>query len=193
MPGLPGTVFRPEAARVIRTARFSPDRLYRYELHRVWDPAKQRVLFIGLNPSKANEIGDDNTVSKCIGYALQWGYGAMAMLNIFAYVATHPREMKHAADPVGAENDAALLKVADDPATGLIVCMWGTHASHRKRDTGVLKLLGPGRDLHCLAVTKDGYPSHTRMLRGDLKPMLYPRPVVTPTEPTPEPTHGQSD
>ena len=33
--------------------KFSPDRLYRYYLIRIWDNTKQPAMFIGLNPSTA--------------------------------------------------------------------------------------------------------------------------------------------
>lgn len=40
-------------------AIFSDDRKYRYVLWRSWDNEKPRVMFIGLNPSTANESTDD--------------------------------------------------------------------------------------------------------------------------------------
>lgn len=48
-------------------------------------------MFIGLNPSTADETQDDPTVRRCIRYAQSWGYGALYMTNIFAFRATDPR------------------------------------------------------------------------------------------------------
>ena len=43
-------------------ADFSPDRKHRYSLWRIWDRSKPLVMFIGLNPSTANESDNDPTI-----------------------------------------------------------------------------------------------------------------------------------
>ena len=65
-------------------AEFSPCRRYRLTLRRRWDSAPQ-VLFGLLNPSTADESRDDPTVRRCIGLARSWGYGALAIGNLFAF------------------------------------------------------------------------------------------------------------
>ncbi len=52
-----------------KDATLSEDRRYRYRLTREWDQEKPKVLFIGLNPSTADEIEDDATIRRCIGFA----------------------------------------------------------------------------------------------------------------------------
>ena len=44
---------------MIKDAILSEDRKYRYILSRTWDETKPAVLFIGLNPSTADEKTDD--------------------------------------------------------------------------------------------------------------------------------------
>ena len=96
-----------------RQTIFSPCRRYRYTLWRAWDMFNPGyVMFIGLNPSTADEVQDDPTIRRCIGYAKEWGYGAFCMTNIFAFRATDPRVMKAQADPVGPENDKWLTECA---------------------------------------------------------------------------------
>ncbi|MBL0394156.1 DUF1643 domain-containing protein [Ramlibacter monticola] len=51
------------------SADFSPCRRYRYALRRIWAPGKPSAMFVGLNPSTADEVDDDNTVTRCIGFA----------------------------------------------------------------------------------------------------------------------------
>ena len=41
-------------------AEFSPCKKYRYKLWRIWDDTLPLVMFIGLNPSTADEINDFN-------------------------------------------------------------------------------------------------------------------------------------
>ncbi len=43
-------------------ALFSDDRVYRYALWRTWSPSQPSVMFIGLNPSTADESQDDPTI-----------------------------------------------------------------------------------------------------------------------------------
>ena len=80
-----------------RTAEFSPCRRYRYTLSIEWDASKERVMFIGLNPSTADETKDDPTVRRCKQFAKDWGYGAMVMTNLFAWRDTDPKKMLVAA------------------------------------------------------------------------------------------------
>ena len=72
-------------------AILSDDRQFRYVLSRVWDEEKPTVMFIGLNPSTADECEDDPTIQKCIKFAQSWDYGGLYMLNLFAYRTTNPR------------------------------------------------------------------------------------------------------
>ena len=70
-------------------------------------------MFIGLNPSTADEVDDDRTIKRCISYAKQWGYGGIIMANLFAYRTSSPNVMMDSHDPIGKENDAWLVKLAE--------------------------------------------------------------------------------
>ena len=148
-----------------KSATFSPCRKYRYALWRLWDEAKPYVLFIGLNPSTADEVKDDPTVRRCIRYARDWGYGGLCMSNIFAFRATDPKVMKREADPVGLENDEWLKDLARD--AGISVAAWGTHGSHMGRGARVIEMID---DLHYLDKTKAGHPKHPLYLPASLRP-----------------------
>ncbi|MEJ2698040.1 MAG: DUF1643 domain-containing protein [Candidatus Sulfobium sp.] len=70
-----------------RKTIFSPCRQYRYTLWRDLTMFPERpgyVQFIGLNPSKADEVRNDNTVTRCINFAKSWGYGLLCMTNVVA-------------------------------------------------------------------------------------------------------------
>ncbi len=54
-------------------ACFSGDRKYRYRLSRCVGESSHRLLFIMLNPSKADETHNDPTIRRCIGFARGWG------------------------------------------------------------------------------------------------------------------------
>jgi hypothetical protein len=90
---------------LISDAVFSEDRFYRYLLRRIWDSDKPMIAFIGLNPSTADEINNDPTITRCITRAHDSGYGGIYMLNLFAFRATDPKVMKAFPRPIGPEND----------------------------------------------------------------------------------------
>ena len=150
------------------SAKFSPDRLHRYALWRVWDNSLPVAMFIGLNPSTADEIKNDNTVTKCINYARTWGYGGMIMSNIFAYRATNPEDMKAVPDPVGPDNDKWLLKLAKEAK--LIVAAWGNRGEHMDRGKAVRELF-KNKSMHCLAMNNTGHPKHPLYCKNSLSPL----------------------
>ena len=155
-----------------KSATFSHCRTYRYALWRNWNGllpnAKGYAMFVGLNPSTADETADDPTIRRCIGFAQAWGYAGLCMTNLFAYRATDPRVMRAAPEPVGEDNDWTLQVLAE--TAGVVVAAWGAHGTHRSRDAAVRKMLP---DLHYLRLTKDGHPGHPLYLPASLQPVLW--------------------
>ena len=80
-------------------------------------------MFVGLNPSTADETNDDPTIRRCISFAQAWGYEGLCMTNLFAFRATEPSDMMKSPDPVGPENDQALINLAE--SAGVVVAAWG--------------------------------------------------------------------
>jgi len=76
--------------------------LYRYSLWREWNIDAPKLVFIMLNPSKADAYIDDPTLRRCIGFAKSWGFGSLTVINLFAYRSTKPSELRQVNDPVGA-------------------------------------------------------------------------------------------
>lgn len=146
-------------------ATFSPCRQYRYALWRKWGD-EPPVNVIGLNPSKADETEDDNTIRLCIARAKDYGAGGLLMTNLFAYRTTYPVEMKRQRDPVGPENDLALLAAVRMSAP--VVCAWGCDGDYRARAWTVKRLL-KAYTLHAIKVTKQGHPCHPLRLPYSLK------------------------
>lgn len=158
------TVFEEGAT---NSATFSPCRSYRYDLWRRWGK-EGFCMFIGLNPSTADENLDDPTVRRCIDYAKRWGYGALCMMNLFAYRATQPRDMMAVAEPIGPENDAALL--AHYKNAGVVVAAWGNDGGFQGRDKQVMAMLP---ELHYLKLNAGGAPAHPLYLRATLVPKPF--------------------
>lgn len=150
---------------------------FRYSLTRTWNENGRRVLFVMLNPSTATELANDPTVERCERRARSMGYGAFRVVNIFAWRATDPRDMRAADDPVGPANDAAIIGAAKWADT--IVCAWGTHGAHLGRGPAVAALLwASGQSLHHLGLTRDGHPRHPLYVAYAARPQPWPKPGV---------------
>jgi hypothetical protein len=151
-----------------RSADFSPCRRYRYALWRTWGNTSGYAMFVGLNPSTADESEDDPTIRRCIAFAKDWGYSGLCMTNLFAYRATQPSNMMAAQDPVGADNDDWLRDT--ERGAAIVVAAWGVYGAFGDRHQTVRQMLPRW---HYLRLTKDGYPGHPLYLPKTLKPILW--------------------
>ena len=145
------------------TAILSDDRVYRYALIRKISASKGAVLFIGLNPSTADETIDDPTIRRCMGFVKDWGMGLLWMGNLFAYRATDRTVMKRqGTGAIGPENDD-YLRVMIREAT-LVIAAWGNDGVFLQRGNRVRDMLRHGK---CFGYTKQGEPKHPLYLRRD--------------------------
>ena len=149
-------------------ADFSPCRKYRYTLWRVWDESKPLVMFLGLNPSTADEIKNDPTVTRCINYAKSWNYGGMYMMNIFAFRTTYPIELKKALEPIGKENNYWIEKISKN--VDKCIGAWGNDGLFLNRSDYIKQNVN---NLYCLKINHSGEPSHPLYLKSTLKPIKY--------------------
>lgn len=155
----------------VSEAVYSDCEHYRYLLTRVWAPGR-KALFVMLNPSTATEVQNDPTVERCERRARALGYGAFRVTNIFAFRATDPKVMRAVADPVGPENDAAILDSVGWADT--IVCAWGNHGLHLDRGNQVASLLRATRaPLFHLGLTGQGQPRHPLYVGYDQQPQPW--------------------
>ncbi len=153
-------------------AVYSDCERYRYTLRREWDSGARRVTFVMLNPSTATEVQNDPTVERCERRARAMGYGAFQVVNIFAFRATDPADMRRAGDPIGPANDAAILQAA--AWADRIICAWGTHGAHMGRGAQVAQmLLAQGHLLHHLGLAKGGAPKHPLYIGYNVQPMEW--------------------
>jgi hypothetical protein len=155
-------------------AKFSDCNCFRYELSETWDLTKPMLFWVLMNPSVANLDHSDPTLIKTGKYARSWGYGGQLIGNVHAYRATNSNEMLLVDDPVGPENDEALLSMAK--RADIIVLAYGMPPKKlSERGAYVAKLLGNNYDLHCLKLNRDGSPSHPLYLPGSLRPIKMDR------------------
>lgn len=161
-----------------KAASLSPCGRYRWSLSRAWDSnlLKPWLGFVMLNPSVADADIDDPTIRRCVGFAKTLGFAGVSVRNLFAVRATDPDALYSDPDPVGPENDRAILELVG--GCPVVVAAWGVHGHVRGRARQVIDLLAArGQALHCLGVTKGGHPRHPLYLRADAE--LRPYPLVS--------------
>lgn len=161
--------------RMERLARGYPDRsavlsdceLYRWRLERSSGLPGPTVLIIGVNPSTADAIEDDQTIRKDMGFGARLGWSRILKGNLCAWRATDVRELARAVDPIGDECDvhlAAMIAEAD-----VVIGAWGPLTKLpkylRRRHLEVARLVErAGKPIMCFGTAKDGQPRHTLML-----------------------------
>ena len=144
-------------------ATFSEDRKYRYTLWRIWDESKPLVMFIGLNPSTANEAEPDNTITKVIKIAKNNGYGGLYMMNLFGIISPKPTILDTCENPFG-NNDIHIGQIANKVKD--IVFCWGTFKQIRGRSEWAKRIFP---NALCLKHTKNGSPWHPLYCKDDTK------------------------
>lgn len=151
---------------------------YRYLLWREWDSNNKTVAFIMLNPSRADASLNDPTITRCIKFALAWGYGRLEVVNLFAYRTPHPSLLKQAAEPIGRDNaprsgslrDRFILESVNQ--SDRVILAWGNNGTWQQQDFYVLELLKTYNHLYSLGITKKGCPRHPLYLRSDTRPQM---------------------
>ena len=155
-------------------ALLSEDGVHRYALSREWSGGTGLCGFIGLNPSTADADNDDPTIRRCVGFARDWGYAGIRVVNLFSLRTKSPALLKLADYPQcigGARNEQTIQECVD--ACRLVVAAWGIHGGYRNRAAEVLGALN-GAAIYQLGMTRQGYPRHPLYLpRGaTAKPLV---------------------
>ncbi len=151
---------------------------YRYLLTRTWDKTIPPLCWIMLNPSTADAYYDDPTIRRCVFFSKKFGYGGLRVVNLYALRATSPRELWVADDPVGPDNDQAII---DGVAGEMTVVAYGANAkSDRERFVYDL-IYSNALAIECLGFTKGNKPKHPLYL-----PNTAERRSFSPSYPVPK-------
>lgn len=146
---------------------FSFDRRYRYLLKRKVAEQGGVCLWILANPSVADEVALDPTLTRCADYTERWGYGWMHVVNIRAWISTDPKNVPKGDEAFGPDN--ARIVNAEALAASIVVGGWGKLGGplgaecHRH-------LRSLGVTVHALKLNADGSPQHPLYLAKSLLP-----------------------
>jgi hypothetical protein len=144
----------------------SDDRNYRYELWRYSDRTKPPLVFVGVNPSTADEVRNDNTVDVLEPRALKLGLGGVEVVNLYAWRSKTKAVLRVVEDPEGPDNDKHILRVATI-AGAMVMLGWGALVGQVRKDgpdrarriVHMLRAAGVN-PLYLGKTTTDGQPYH---------------------------------
>jgi len=165
---------------------FSECRSYRWILKRELLSGKKTVVFIGLNPSKANSSKNDRTLTRIINFCSRWKYKNIYVINLFGLISKSPCQLLKSLDPVGKNNNLITLKALEFWRENINCDLWlgwGDKGKLYGRDLEVLKLIknfsnlksnknNHSKHVLCLGLSKKGSPRHPLYMPNEsfLKP-----------------------
>lgn len=150
----------------------------RYLLTRERASGTQTVVFVMLNPSRANDVEDDQTMKRVLG-DFSAGFRRVEVVNLFPKRTPHTHELEGA---LGEVDDLNVGAIADAfSRADALVLAWGGQqgalaTSINLAKAWLLPLIDEfGLEATCFGVTKNGEPRHPSRLRADAKRVPYPR------------------
>lgn len=148
--------------------------VYRYALWRRWDAAAPMLVVCMLNPSTADASKDDPTIRRLVSFADRDGYGAILVVNLYAYRTAHPTELRGRPYEavVGPENNDLFEAAITQGSTVLLgwgAADWQSIDGDRTRRNDVIKFVSHAEAIPvCLGLTASGEPRHPLYVRGDV-------------------------
>ncbi len=160
---------------------FSKCGSYRWILKRELLVGKKTVVFIGLNPSKANSFNNDRTLTRIINFCSRWNYKSIYIINLFGLISKTPLQLSKSKDPIGGNNDLITLITLQFWRKNINCDLWlgwGDKGQLNGRDRGVLKII---KNLSELKSNENNYSK--RILSLGLSKKGNPRhPLYMPNE-----------
>jgi hypothetical protein len=146
-------------------ATFDSSETHRFVLWRSWAEQERgkMVMFIGLNPSTANQTKDDPTIRRVMGMAKSWGYNGIYMLNLFSFVSAYPEKIPHL-ELMHGKNMHYLRQSAS--LSDKIVFAWGNFKKAQIAGRHVTEMFP---DAYALHINKNGSPKHPLYVKKDVQ------------------------
>lgn len=142
-------------------AIFSNTRHKRFVLWRTWNLERPHVIFIGINPSNADEIRNDPTITKLTQIAKYWNYGGLIIMNLVAYISSDPKKIRRSPN---FEIEDMYLEEFGKVGESVVV-IWGNEGVKHMDRVYKIKELFP--KVYCFNQNKNGHPTHPLYLPAD--------------------------
>lgn len=148
-------------------AIFSDDGRHRYALWRVWSQIRPILMLNGLNPSTANGILNDPTITRMMTRAYREGFGGLLAGNLSSYITSNPALLNWN-DHIRPETDEYLRQMIAIADRHLV--SWGSFPVSSERVKAVLAMIP---EPYCLGVNANGSPKHPLYISYDVKMERY--------------------
>ncbi|AUS10703.1 DUF1643 domain-containing protein [Bacillus subtilis] len=130
-------------------AYFSKDREYRFLLKKEWSEKEiglrkrkkqdENIVFLLLNPNKADTLTIDKTVMNATNYTVEEEYGSMTILNLFPYMSLKPTKLVENSKKYIDCNRLFIEEACSE--ADLIIIGWGHRGEYRREKREVQKIL----------------------------------------------------
>lgn len=142
---------------------------YRYFLERSWSDDLPKLPICMLNPSIGDAQQDDPTIRRLTHFATSWGYGGLAIVNLYPYRSPKPSEMWDSDERSDKENEQwldAIIGIAENNGNKLLIA-WGNDGAwegEAERFIQRAKEKSQTLELVTLGKTGHGHPRHPMAL-----------------------------
>ena len=143
---------------MLKFAEFSKDKKHRYYLSRKWSENEQ-VLYVLLNPSKANHTKDDPTINRLITISKNLGYGGFNVVNLYTLITPIRNKLYEKKRKFSAKNKKLIEKLVARHKT--IVYGWGATENEPNWLSNIVK------SPLCFNINKNGTPKHPLYLKKE--------------------------
>ncbi|MEO9874007.1 MAG: DUF1643 domain-containing protein [Anderseniella sp.] len=153
-----------------RLAVFSTSGKNRYWLRRnLTGDTGRHVLWIMMNPSRANETTNDATTTMTTNISRRHGYDVHGVVNLSAVIEADSTKLTATDGAADLLNDQAINRALGwiRRQRGDVVIAWGASKHLKRREAQVMKQLRR-HNLLCLGHNSDGSPRFPRAIRRDV-------------------------
>jgi len=160
-----------------KSALFSPCRQKRYWLRRnLGNGTDRHVLWIMMNPSRADETTNDATTTMTTNISRRHGYDVHGVVNLSAVIEADSTRLTASDGGADLMNEQAIRSAVKwiDRNHGDIIIAWGASRHLRQREADVFNLL-KHRNLLCLGQNANGSPRFPRAIRRDVTLSVFNR------------------
>ncbi|RDC60878.1 hypothetical protein HME9302_02094 [Alteripontixanthobacter maritimus] len=143
---------------------------YRFFLERSWDDDLPKLPACMLNPSTGDADEDDPTIRRLTHFAKRWGYGGLAIVNLYPLRASEPSVMWASDKRSHDDNDQwldAIIVVAKNSGNKLLIAWGNDGAWEGEADQFIQRVKKCSKTVELVTLGKTGHsnPRHP-MARG---------------------------
>ena len=143
--------------------------LYRFFLERTWDDDLPKLPICMLNPSTGDAEKDDPTICRLTHFATRWGYGGLAIVNLYPLRASKPSEMWASENRSHDGNDQwldAIIVTAEKNGNKLLIAWGNDGAWEGEADQFIQRVKERSKTVELVTLGKTGHgnPRHPMAL-----------------------------